>query len=395
MDHDFDLAASLDTLDGKLSNGILGLPDNLADLLFLLILGIEIGVILVLGGLVLLSLGLRLGDLDLTGTLAHADQNIAALLGSEVLSDAASGEGSLGAEEGLEGSLSLGGELDTNSLRQVGGDSDHRVDGLLDVLVVELLDKGSLEGGSTGRQLGGINGSDRGGGSQDFGLLGEDVAGQAGELGGVGNTAREDDLIDVKDVELGLLNNLLDQSSELAEDLAGKKLETGAVNGRTIVNTVNQGLNAQLSVAAQAEGLTGGLTLELQLGQTTSVLAGVSLVLLYELLGEVVNDDLIQGGTTKLVVVGSSQNSVHATAAGNNGNIGTGATEVSNDNQLVDNSRLGASIVSHNSGNGLVDQLENVQISSLSGGNNGLTLGIGEIGGDGDNSGIDILTKEV
>lgn len=181
----------------------------------------------------------------------------------------------------------------------------------------------------------------------------------------------------------------------MAEDLAGKKLETGTVNGRTVVNTVNQGLNAQLSVAAQAEGLAGGLTLKLQLGQTTSVFAGVSLVLLHELLGEVVNDDLIQGGTTKLVVVGSSQNSVHATAAGNNGNIGTGATEVSNDNQLVDNSRLGASIVSHDSGNGLMDQLENVETSSLSGGNKGLTLGIGEIGGDGDNGGVDILTKVV
>lgn len=395
VDHDLDLAASLDALDGELSNGLLGLPDNLADLLILLILGIEVRVILVLGGLVLLSLGLRLGDLDFTGTLAHADQDIATLLGGKVLSDAAGGEGGLGAEEGLEGSLGLGGELNANSLGQVGGDGDHRVDGLLNVLVLELLDQGSLEGGTTGRQLGGVNGSDRGGGSQDLGLLGEDVAGQAGELGGVGNTTREDNLIDIKDIELGLLNNLLDQSSELAEDLTGEKLETSTVNGGTVVNTVNEGLNAQLSVAAQAEGLAGGLTLELQLSQTTSVLAGVGLVLLHELLGEVINDNLIQGGTTKLVVVGGGQDSVHATAAGNNGNIGAGATEVSNDNQLVGNSRLGAGIVSHNSSNRLVDQLENIETSSLGGGNKSLTLGIGEIGGNGDNGGVDILTEIV
>lgn len=211
----------------------------------------------------------------------------------------------------------------------------------------------------------------------------------------MGNTAREDNLVDIEDIELGLLNNLLDQSSELAEDLAGEKLETGTVNGRTVVNTVNQRLNAQLSVAAQAEGLAGGLTLELQLSQTTSVLAGVGLVLLHELLGEVINDDLIQGGTTKLVVVGGGQDSVHATAAGNNGNIGAGATEVSNDNKLVGNSRLGAGIVSHSSGNGFMDQLENVETSSLGGGNKSLTLGIGEIGGDGDNGGVDILTEIV
>lgn len=395
VDHDLDLAASLDALDGEFSNGLLGLPDNLADLLILLILGIEVRVILVLGGLVLLSLGLGLGDLDFTGTLAHADQDIATLLGGEVLSDAAGREGGLGAEEGLEGSVGLGGELNANGLGQVGGDGDHRVDGLLNVLVLELLDQGSLEGGTTGRQLGGVNGSDGGGGSQDLGLLGEDVADQAGELGGVGNTTREDNLIDIKDIELGLLNNLLDQSSELAEDLTGEKLETSTVNGGTVVNTVNEGLNAQLGVATQAEGLASGLTLELQLSQTTSVLAGVGLVLLHELLGEVINDNLIQGGTTKLVVVSGGQDSVHATAAGNNGNIGAGATEVSNDNQLVGNSRLGAGIVSHNSGNGLVDQLENIETSSLGGGNKSLTLGIGEIGGDGDNSGVDILTEIV
>ena len=395
MDHDLDLAASLNALDGELSNGLLGLPDNLADLLFLFFLRIEVRVILILGGLVLLSLGLGLGDLDIAGTLAHADQDIATLLRSEVLCDAAGGKGGLGTEEGLEGRVGLGSELNANSFRQVGGDGDHRVNGLLDVLVLELLDQGSLEGGTSGRQFGGVNGSDRGGRSQDFGLLGEDVAGQGSELGGVGNTTGEDDLINIKDIELSLLNNLLDQSSELAEDLAGEKLETGAVNGGTVVDTIDQGLNAQLSVAAQAEGLAGGFTLELQLGQTTSVLAGVGLVLLHELLGEVVNDDLIQGGTAKLVVVGSGQDSVHATAAGNNGNIGAGATEVSNNNQLVGNSRLGAGIVSHNSSNGLMDQLEDVDASSLGRGNKGLTLGIGEIGGDGDNGGVDILTKVV
>jgi hypothetical protein len=42
-----------------------------------------------------------------------------------------------------------------------------------------------------------------------------------------------------------------------------------------------------------------------------------------------------------------------------------------------------------------VDQLKNIETSSLGRGNEGLTLGIGEIGGDGDNGSVDILTKVV
>jgi hypothetical protein len=42
-----------------------------------------------------------------------------------------------------------------------------------------------------------------------------------------------------------------------------------------------------------------------------------------------------------------------------------------------------------------VNQLKDVDTSSLGRGNKGLTLGIGEIGGDRDNGGVDILTKVV
>lgn len=395
MNHDLDLAAGLDAFDGKFSNGLFSLPDDLADLLLLVILGVEVGVGVIPSRLLLLGLGLGLGDLDVTGTLAHTDQDVTTLLGGEVLSDAAGGEGGLGTEEGLEGCLGLGGELHTDSLAQVRSDSDHGVDGLLNVLMVELLDERSLEGGTTGGQLGGVDGSGGRGRSEDLGGLGEDVAGQAGKLGGVGNTTREDNFVNVKDIKLGLLDNLLDQASELAEDLAGEKLETGAIDGGTVVNTVDQRLNADLSVAAQAESLAGSLTFELELGQTAGVLARVGLVLLHELLGEVVDDDLVQGGTAELVVVSSGEDGVHTTTGGNNGHIGAGATEVSNHNQLVGHSGFGAGIVGHDSGNGLVNELKNIETSGLGGGNEGLALSIREISGNGDDGSVDILTEEV
>jgi hypothetical protein len=42
-----------------------------------------------------------------------------------------------------------------------------------------------------------------------------------------------------------------------------------------------------------------------------------------------------------------------------------------------------------------VDELEDINSGSLSGGDEGLTLGIGEVGGDGDNGRVDLLAQEV
>lgn len=196
VNHQLDLAASLDALDGQLGNGLLGLPDDLTDLLLFLLIGVEVRVILILFGLglLLLGLGLGLGDLDLTNTLADTDENITALLGDRELRNTTSGESSLGVEEGLEVNGLAGGELDTNGILEVRGSGNHGVDGLLDVLLVELLDQGGLDGGTSGGQLGGVDSTNEGGGGKDGGLLGEDVAGQLGNLGGVGSTTSEDNL---------------------------------------------------------------------------------------------------------------------------------------------------------------------------------------------------------
>lgn len=207
VDHNLDLGASLDALDGELGNGLLGLPDNLADVL-LLFIGVEVGVLIV-SRLLLLGLGLGLGDLNLAGTLANTDQNITTLLGGSVLGDAASGESSVGIQERLETGLVVGSELNTDGLAQVGGNSDHGVDGLLDVLSIELLNQGSLESGTTGSQLRGVDSGSGGRGGQDGGCLGEDVGGQLSDLGGVGGTTGEDNLIQKVSTKLKIFERQL------------------------------------------------------------------------------------------------------------------------------------------------------------------------------------------
>lgn len=197
MDHHLGLTASLDALDGELGNGFLCLPYNLTGLLFLILIGVEVRAINVLFGLaslLLLRLRLRLGDLDLAGALANADDDISAILGRRVLSNAAGGQSCLGVQERLEVDLVAGNELDTDGVAKVGSSGDHGVDGLLDVFLVELLDQRSLDRGTPGGQFGGVDGAGSSGRGKDLGLLRECVPGQIGNLGGVRGTSREDNL---------------------------------------------------------------------------------------------------------------------------------------------------------------------------------------------------------
>ena len=422
VDHQLDLAAGLDALDGKLGNGLLSLPDDLTDLFLLILVRVEVGVVLIFFslGLLLLGLRLRLGDLDLADTLANANENVATSLGGVVLSDTTSGEGGLSVQERLELDGLTGGELDTNGVLQVRSGSDHGVDRLLNVLLLELLDKRGLDGGTPGGQLRGVDGASEGRRGKDLSLLGEDVAGQLGDLGSVRGTTSEDNLnlsqnlslilpwilkkkkksqgtnlVNVQDIQTSLLDNLLDQAGELGEGLAGEKFVASTVDSGAEINAICETLNAQAGVGTQAQGLASSLTLKLQLGETTSVLARIGLVLLNELLGEMVDDDLVQRSSTQLVVMSSCEDTVHATTASENSSVGSGTTEVGDDNKLVSNSSLGPGIVSQGSGNRLMDELEDLKASSLSGGGQSLALSIGEVSGDSDDGGIDFLAQVV
>lgn len=104
------------------------------------------------------------------------------------------------------------------------------MDALLNVFLVELLDQRCLDGSTTRSQLGRVNSAGRGRGGEDLGLLGEHVAGQLSNLGCVRGTTREDDLVDIQNIQLRLLDNLLDQASELSKDLAREQLVTGPVD---------------------------------------------------------------------------------------------------------------------------------------------------------------------
>lgn len=406
LNRDLNLATLLDAADGGLSESRANLPHLLALLLFLLIVGevrVVVGLIVVdvldlgsLGVAVLLGrLGLGLDNVDVGVALDNLDEDIAAVLGSRNVNCSPSGDGSLGGHDGHERLLAAGRKgNDANGVGDVGNGGNGGVGRLVDVLGLVLLDQAGLESGTAGLELGGVDGGRARGGRQDGGGLGEDVAKVGSDAGGVGGAAGEDNLIDIEHIEAGLLDDRLDQAGEALKNGAGNGLITQAVDGAGKVNALRQALNAEAGVGANAESLLGSLGLELQLGQTPGVLPGVGTgVLLHELLGEVVDQNLIERSAGELVVVSSGENGIHAAAAGDNGNVRAGTTEVGNDNDFVRDLGLRARIISENGSDGLADQLKDLEVGGVGGGDKGSLLLVGEVGRDGDDSGGDFLAQ--
>ena len=116
-------------------------------------------------------------------------------------------------------------------------------------------------------------------------------------------------------------------------------------------------------------------------------------MLLDELLGEVVDLDLVEGGTDKLVVVNRREDGVETAAAGDDGDIRLGTAKVGDDDDLVLELGLGARIISENGGDGLRDELQNLEVGLGSGGKKGGLLLVVEVGGDGDDGGGDLLAE--
>ncbi len=84
---------------------------------------------------------------------------------------------------------------------------------------------------------------------------------------------------------------------------------------------------------------------------------------------------------------------VHSTAGSNNSSVGSGTTEIGDNDQLIGDNSLGSGIVGKSSSNGFVDELQDFKTSSLSGSGQGLALGIIEVGRNGDDGGVDLLSK--
>ena len=112
-----------------------------------------------------------------------------------------------------------------------------------------------------------------------------------------------------------------------------------------------------------------------------TVVAQVDAVLLLELVGHPVDDTLVEVVAAQVVVACGSQNFLNALAHLNDGHVKGAAAQVVDHDLLV---ALLIHAVSQSCGSRLVDDPLDVQARNAAGVLGGLTLSIGEVGGDGD-----------
>lgn len=99
--------------------------------------------------------------------------------------------------------------------------------------------------------------------------------------------------------------------------------------------------------------------------------------------------------TSEFIVVRSGKDGVEATSGGDDSNIRSGATKVSNNNDLVLDLGLRTGIVSQNSGNRVGNKLEDFKTSLVGGLGQGLSLLLGEVCGNSNNGRGDLLAQVV
>ena len=188
---------------------------------------------------------------------------------------------------------------------------------------------------------------------------------------------------------------MLNQCSETPENFASQELVSSPVDSGTKINAVRETFNADGGIRSQTQGLLCCLGFHLQFSQASGVRSGIFLVLLDELLGKVVDKNLVQLRTAQFILVHRRKDSVHATARGNDGNVRPRTTKVRHNDKLILYSRLSTGIVSQERSNWLVNELNDIEISVLGRSFQSVALSVSEVGWDCDDSGIDVLSKKV
>jgi molecular chaperone DnaK len=216
---------------------------------------------------------------------------------------------------------------------------------------------------------------------------------ELGDGGHAGGAADEDDVVDLGQLDAGVLDDVVERRLAALEQVRGQLLELGAgellvevqgsLGGRGDVGEVDRGLGGRGQLDL---GLLGGLAQALE-GHL--VLAEVHAVAGLELLDQVVDDALVPVVTTEVVVTVGGLHLDDTVADLQQGDVEGTATEVEDEDGLV----VLVEAVRQGGGRRLVDDAQHVQTGDLAGLLGGLALGVVEVRRDGDDRVRDLLTQ--
>jgi len=198
-------------------------------------------------------------------------------------------------------------------------------------------------------------------------------------------------LIDVLFLEIRVFENLLDRLHGLPEQVHVQFLELGSGQRFGEVVAVFEGFDLNPGGLLRGQSPFGLLDLPLQLAHGPEIFGDVGTGLLLVALDEVVNDAVVEVLTTEMGITSSSQDLKNTFVNGEEGNIESSTTEIV-DNDLRFLALFVKTIRDGGSGR-LVDDAEDLEAGNGAGIFGGLTLGVVEVGWDGDNGVGDLLAE--
>ena len=281
--------------------------------------------------------------------------------------------------------LGLGGRDGGVAVNHLGHDAAHGLDAQGKRGDVEQQDArdiagqdAALDGGAVGNDLVRVDGH--------VGLLAGHLLDELLDGGHTAGAADEDDLVNLGDLEVGVLEGLGDRGLAAVEQITGDLLKLGAVQRVVEVQraALVHGDEGQVDggLLGGGELLLGVLGSLLQTLQGHGVLAEVNAVLLLELVGHPVHDALVPVVAAEVVVAVGGQDLDDAVSEVEQGDVEGAAAQVEDEDLLV--LVLLVKAVGQGCGGGLVDDALDIEASNLAGVLGGLALGVVEVGRDGD-----------
>ncbi|KUI67228.1 NAD-specific glutamate dehydrogenase [Cytospora mali] len=244
---------------------------------------------------------------------------------------------------------------------------------------------GGLDGGTVGNSLIGVDGL--------VGLLAvEVVRDQLLDTGDTGRTSDQDDLVDLRLVDLGVGQDTVNGLQGRAEEVLAELLETSTGDGGVEVNTLKQGVDLDGSLSGRGQSSLSTLASSAETTQSTRVGAQVLLEFPFEFVYKVVDETVVEVLTTQMSVTGGRLDLEDTLLDGQQGHIEGTTTQIEDEDVALALDLLVETVSDSGSGR-LVDDTENVQASNETGVLGGLTLRVVEVGRNGDDSVVNGATQ--
>jgi len=322
---------------------------------------------------------------EVTNELVVTDQLTLTLVDTDLNGGLASGSsredlGLLGGNGGV--SVNQSGEDTTEGLN-----TERKGSNIKEKNVLNLTGKnGTLNGSTNGNSLIGVD--------RLIGLLAEERLDGLGDLGHTGHTTDEDDLINLVSLKTSILKGLLDGVNSALDQRVSKTLELRSGNlGVNVLGASSIGSDERKVNLSSRGRRQLNLSLLSSLSDTLNghtVVLEVNVVLLLELLNKVTDNDDIEILTTKMGITVGRLDLENTLLDLKDGDIEGTTTKIENSNDLV----VGLlKTVGKGSSSGLVNDTEDVHANNLTSILGGLSLGVIEVGRDGNNGVLDGLAK--